>query len=174
MRDGLTEDLLNNETVSYSELINVAQRQLAAVSVAFKLGDSEKSILYCNGEEVKKLEHYELALYLWFLQAHRHNPNHRLRFTTDVQTLKHRDAFADLYKTLSNESKTHEKIQTMPAAQFRKHFREARSRLASKLKAQMGKPQAKFYEIQSFRTPKGTEYGLSERLEPHNIEITRS
>ncbi|WMP16500.1 CRISPR-associated ring nuclease Csm6 [Thiothrix lacustris] len=82
LRDGLTDDLLNKQDLSYSHIIEIAQRQLNPVRVEVRLATSSKGNrweLLCSNTLITGLNKAEFALYVWMLKRHK-NGN-----TPDVQ-----------------------------------------------------------------------------------------
>lgn len=106
LRDGLTADLLNNEAVSYSELINIAQRQLAPTKVELRHTPERKNKpwqLFCSGSEITGLDNAELAVYVWLLQRHKTKKAEGLNFDRRPNNEKRAKEFLEIYKKLFNE-----------------------------------------------------------------------
>lgn len=168
LRDGLTDDFLNDKTKSYSDIIKIAQRQLKPLSILVTAGDSPT--LRCGNENIK-LEIAELAQYLWLLENHRKDPSYRVSFRTTPQQRRYFADFFTVYKRLSDESEHYTKAYNSGTKAFVKAFRERNSRIKNKLEEELGKPRAKQYLIQSEKSGGGKAYFLSPLLTAKDIEI---
>ena len=178
LRGGLTNELLNNKEISYSEIIEIAQRQLDrdAIVVTLKLGD--KPVLTCHRRPII-LDRFDLAVYRWLLEQHQADPNYSINFHNTSQTKANFNAFLKIYKEVSNESapylKMYEMRENPEKAGFRKRFDQARSRISQALKKDDTlKYWVETYEIQSLKVKNNTKYSLSKQLGKHNIEIILS
>lgn len=167
LRDGLTDDLLNDKKTSYSQLIEIAQRQLAPISVRVVFGEEPK--LFCGGEEIP-LPPAQLALYVWMLQRHKASKP-PVKFTDKAAQTKLAEEFKAVYAQLSHQSghyaNAEESIKIMDTGYFGPH----RTNINKKLAMILGKPKAKAYEI----APKGgkhaKQYNLSKAMQPEYISI---
>ena len=164
LRDGLTEDLLNNESTSYSKLIETAQRQFAPINVRVIYGDTTE--LYCGGEKIT-LPDSQLALYIWMLQRRKSNKV-AVDFTDKIKKSTLADEFKKVYGKVSRESghfdNTINEIDT-------DYFGAPRTRINNKLKNILGKPGAKPYLIESYGNKNAKQYDIAKALKPEHIII---
>ncbi len=168
LRDGLTDDLLQDENKTYSEIIEVAQRQLVPLEVTLKNGK-----LYCAGRAVT-LADADLSLYIWVLDRHK-KQSEPLSFTTKEQQREHTDNFLSVYKKCSNSSEHYYKLKedtfTDACPMDTKYFGEHRTKINTAIEEALGKPAATPYLIQSSGKRGSMSYSLSEKLHSHHIDI---
>ena len=168
LRDGLTDDLLNKQDLSYSDIIEIAQRQLNPLSVVVVAGNPP--ILRCGNKDIK-LEIAEFAQYLWLLEQHCKDSSYRVSFRTLPKQQKYFTDFFSVYKRLSDESEHYTKAYNNGPKAFVKAFGERNSRIKSKLEKELGQPQAKQYLIQSESIEGSKVYFLPPTLKANDIEI---
>lgn len=165
LRDGLADDLLNKEDASYSELIRIAQRQLAPISVRVVYADKVK--LYCGEEEIS-LPDAQLALYIWMLERHKNG-----KMPVSFPNLQTKKALAEEYKKvyekLSNESGHYENANL--SMMDTEYFGPPRTRINNKLRSILGAPRSKAYLLESSGSRNSKSYYLSELLLPDHISL---
>jgi CRISPR-associated protein (TIGR02584 family) len=106
LRDGLTDDFLNDKTKSYSDIIKIAQRQLRPIKVELRYTPERKAKpwqLLCSGSEITGLNNAELAIYVWLLQRHKNEQTDKLHFNRRPNNEKLAQAFLAVYKQLFGE-----------------------------------------------------------------------
>jgi hypothetical protein len=106
LRDGLTDDLLNGKDISYSKIIEIAQRQLRPIKVELRYTPERKGKpwqLLCSGSEITGLNNAELAIYVWLLQRHKMTPEDKLHFNRRPNNEKLAQAFLAVYQQLFGE-----------------------------------------------------------------------
>lgn len=165
LRDGLTDDLLNDERKKYSEIIEIAQRQLAPISVRVVFGKEPK--LYCGGEEIK-LPPAQLALYVWMLQRHK-DKKPAVHFTDKKTKAELAEEFKAVYAELSNMSGHYTNAEEIIKSMDTDYFGAPRTNINKKLNATLGKPKAKAYLLLSSGGKNAMQYKLSDDLMPEHI-----
>lgn len=106
LRDGLTDDLLNKENISYSDIIEIAQRQLRPIKVELRYKSERKGKpwqLLCSGSEITGLNNAELAVYVWLLQRHKMTRADKLHFNRRPNNEKLAKEFLAVYEQLFGE-----------------------------------------------------------------------
>lgn len=167
LRDGLTDDLLNKQDLSYSDIITTAQQQLAPISVHVVVGKEPK--LYCGGEEIK-LPPAQLALYVWML--HRHQAGKPAITFTDKKTKAElAEEFKAVYADLSNKSGHYFNAEESVKSIDTDYFGAPRTNINKKLNTILGKPRAKAYLLLSSGRKNAMHYCLSDDLQAVYITI---
>jgi CRISPR-associated protein (TIGR02584 family) len=106
LRDGLTDDLLNKQDLSYSDIIEIAQRQLRPIKVELRHTPERKSKpwqLLCSGSEITGLNNAELAIYVWLLQRHKMMRTDKLHFNRRPNNEKLAQEFLVVLRQLFGE-----------------------------------------------------------------------
>jgi hypothetical protein len=115
LRDGLTDDLLNKDPnkqdpnkqdLSYSDIIEIAQRQLRPIKVELRHTPERKSKpwqLLCSGSEITGLNNAELAIYVWLLQRHKMICTDKLHFNRRPNNEKLAQEFLVVLRQLFGE-----------------------------------------------------------------------
>lgn len=175
LRDGLTEDLLNGKDkdgkdISYSKIIEIAQRQLAPISLRVVYGAVPQ--LHCGGKEVK-LPPAQLALYVWMLQRHKAGKP-AIRFTDKATKAELAEEFKIVYAELSKESGHYANAEESVKSMDTDYFGAPRTNINKKLAEILGKPKAKAYLLQSSGTKNAIQYSLSNDLKPEYISFEYS
>lgn len=168
LRDGLTDDLLNDPRKSYSDIIAIAQSQLNPVKIVVEIGSPPR--LYCDNVHIP-LEVAELAQYLWLLQSHLKDPHFHVDLHTTSQRKQCFEAFFAVYRRLSGESEHYIKAYSNGVDAFVRGFRERKSNIKKKLERVLDKPRAKPYLIQAESRPQGKVYILSPQLTPSRVVL---
>ena len=175
LRDGLTDDLLNDANKSYSEIIEIAQRQLTPMSITLKEGK-----LHCATLPIE-LPPVDQAFYCWLLHRHQQrqgNLSFKEKETQQQNTLD----FLAFYKIFSKKSehwhklkdetfKTNSEENTYTYPMDAKYATERRSKINIALEAKLGKPAATHYLVESSGKRGSKHYGLSSQLKPEHIHI---
>ncbi|MDD5392729.1 MAG: CRISPR-associated ring nuclease Csm6 [Thiothrix sp.] len=167
LRDGLTDDLLNDSDKSYSDIIAIAQRQLAPISV--RIVYEAVVTLYCGGEEIK-LPPAQLALYVWMLQRHKAGKvviTLADKVTKSVLAEEFKAVYAELSKESGHYIHAEESVNSMDTD----YFGAPRTNINKKLNATLGKPKAKAYLLQSSGKKNAMQYSLSDELKPEHISF---
>ncbi len=175
LRDGLTDDLLNGPNKSYSEIIEIAQRQLVPLSVELKEGT-----LYCANLAIE-LPPVEQSFYCWLLQRH-HQGSDNLNFKEKQMQYKNTSGYLEFYKDFSKASEHWYKLKddvfkidrenkTYKCPMDAKYVGERRSKINKKLEEVLGKPAAAHYMIQSSGTRGSMQYHLPNDLKTEHIHI---
>lgn len=165
LRDGLTDDLLNKQDLSYSDIIVIAQRQLAPISVRVVLGKKPK--LFCGGEEIK-LPPAQLALYVWMLQRHQMGKP-AVIFTDKATKIALAEEFKAVYADISDESEHYVNATQTVKSMDTDYFGAPRTNINKKLNVTLGKPKAKAYLLMSGGSKNAMHYCLSDELKPTHI-----
>lgn len=165
LRDGLTDDLLNKAEISYSNIITIAQRQLAPISVRVVLGKEPK--LFCGGEEIK-LPPAQLALYVWMLQRHK-TGKLAVTFTDKATKIALAEEFKAVYAEISDESEHYVNATQTIKSIDTDYFGAPRTNINKKLSVTLGKPKAKAYLLMSGGSKNAMHYRLSDELKPTHI-----
>ncbi len=180
LRDGLTDDLLNDPKKSYSEIIEMAQRKLEPPKVKHSQGK-----LLCGGKLVK-LSHSLLALYLMILKRHKFEENSFIPNSREEEE-KNAEEYLELYKNISNESGHYENLIVDAAKKHpypytnkinMEYFGVQRGKINEKIKKDMldSLALAAPYLIKSLndegkKVRHNTPYYLSDELKCKNIDI---
>ena len=174
LRDGLTDDLLNKQCLSYSDIIEIAQRQLAPVSVRVIYGNEEgETQLYCGGEKIS-LPPAQLALYVWMLQR-RKNKKTAVTFTDAKSKADLAEEFKAVYAKISKESGHYGNIvESKFKSMDTDYFGSPRTNINKKLAEILGKPKAKAYELTSKGGKHEKQYNLPEVMRPEYIRFEDS
>lgn len=171
LRDGLTDDLLQDNKQSFSQIIEVAQRQLTPLHIKI-INDK----LHCSGFSID-LSAASLSLYLWGLQRHQEEESKEkkeISFNTKEQKELNIQQYLAIYKVLSGASEHYIKLEEETFAKFPmdgKYFGEHRSKINKALEEKLGKPAAAVYLIKSKGKRGAMTYFLSQELEPKHIDI---
>ncbi|OQX15246.1 MAG: CRISPR-associated protein [Thiothrix lacustris] len=172
LRDGLTDDLLNKQgkqDLSYSDIIEIAQRQLNAISVRVVYGNEETK-LWCGEEEIK-LPPAQLALYVWMLQR-RKDTKPAVMFTNAKIKADLAEEFKEVYAKISKESGHYENIiENKFKSMDTDYFGTPRTNINKKLATILGKPKAKAYQLTSKGDKHAKQYNLPDEMQPEHIHI---
>jgi CRISPR-associated protein (TIGR02584 family) len=169
LRDGLTDDLLNKD-LSYSDIIEIAQRQLSPISVRVVYGsEEEETKLYCGGEEIK-LPPAQLALYVWMLQRHKERKP-AVTFTDKITKAALAKDFKAVYAELSKQSGHYDNAKESVKSMDTDYFGAPRTNINKKLNTTLGKPKAQAYLLQSSGIKNAMQYNLSNTLKPEYIRF---
>jgi len=175
LRDKLTNDLLNDKNKSYSEIIEIAQRQLAPKSIELR-----DNILYCSGLPID-LPPVEQSFYCWLLDRHKKGKP-SLSFNEKEIQYKNTAEYLEFYKLFSDQSEHWYKLkeETFKANEMddtykypidAKYAGERRSKINKALEKILGKPTAAYYLIQSTGKRGSIQYHLSDDIKPEHIHI---
>lgn len=170
LRDGLTDDLLNKQELSYSDIIEIAQRQLSPISVRVVYGsEEEETKLYCGGEEIT-LPPAQLALYVWMLQRHKEGKP-AVTFTDKITKAALAEDFKAVYAELSNKSGHYDNAKESVKSMDTDYFGTPRTKTNNMLNTILGKPKAKAYLLQSNGRKNAKKYSLSNNLNSEYISF---
>lgn len=164
LRDGLTEDLLNNKKRSYSDLIALAQQQLEPIFV-----EMTADTLRCGGQLIK-LSDIQFAVYRWLLVRHQENQP-PVNFQNKEGRKNLAKDFLSVYAEIVNDYSGHyvkaeEKLENgMDADYFRPH----RTRTNDALKRVLGQSGAEPYLIESNGSRNKMRYSLPSGLPQDKI-----
>lgn len=168
LRDGLTDDLLNKQDISYSDIIQLAQRQLSPIQVRVVYGKAQTRI-FCGGEEIH-LPPAQLALYVWMLQRHKAGKP-AVTFTDKATKVALAEEFKAVYAELSRESGHYINAEETVKSMDTEYFGAPRTNINKKLNTLLGKPKAKAYLLQSNGIKNAARYSLSNALKPEHISF---
>ena len=167
LRDGMADDLLNDATKSYGQIIALAQQQLSPVRVEIT---GQPPQLYCGGVTIK-LPPAQLAIYIWLLKNHLANKP-SIRFISRMEQETCAREFLNIYEQVAGEfdghySKVAEELKRMDTDYFGSH----RTKINRTLQSTLGKPRAAAYLIQSSGGRNTKQYYLSAALSVNNISL---
>ena len=167
LRDGLTEDLLNDANKSYGQIIAIAQQQLSPVRVEI---EGHPRQLYCGGMAIK-LPPAQLAMYIWLL-THHLSGKPPISFVDKTAQATCAAEFLSVYEQLVGEfdghySNTAEELKRMDTDYFGSH----RTKINRALERVLDKPRAAAYLIQSSGGRNAKQYYLSTALSVDNISL---
>ena len=167
LRDGMADDLLNDATKSYGQIIALAQQQLSPVRVEIT---GQPPQLYCGGVTIK-LPPARLAIYIWLLKNHLANKP-PIRFISRIEQETCAREFLSIYEQVAGEfdghySNTAEELKRMDTDYFGSH----RTKINRTLQRALGKPRAATYLIQSTGGRNAKQYYLSAALSVNNISL---
>ena len=167
LRDGLTDDLLNDKNKTFGEVIEVAQRQLAPLKIEFK----EREI-YCS-DYLIDLTPVELSLYFWMLQRHKKGETPISFATPESQSLNTQE-FISIYEKISGGSEHYviqiDKFEKYPMDTS--YLGPLRTKINNALEEVLGKPAASPYLIESSGGRGAMTYSLSNKLLPQHIHLS--
>lgn len=167
LRDGLTDELLQDKSKNYSEIIEVAQRQLIPLSIEYK-----NNKLYCGGYPIE-LSLATLSLYIWILWNHKIN-NEYIELNSDEGKQKHTTEFMTIYEKLDGNSGHYdilaEKISKGTLID-NDYIRPHLSNIKKAIEKNLGRPAAAPYLIQSSGKRGEMIYSLSNKIKPHHIKL---
>ena len=177
LRDGLTRELLEDYHKTYSEIIDIAQRQLAPLNITL-IKKEEQPSLSCGGFTID-LTAVSLSLYIWLLQKHQQKVN-AIAFTLAEQSQEHTLHFLEVYKQLSDKSEHYYKLKEETFQYQDNHFKypmdnkyfgEHRAKINKALEKALGKPTAIHYQIESKGKRGSMSYLLPSELKSEQIHL---
>lgn len=167
LRDGITTDLLTDETMTFGKLIEIAQRQL--IPVRIELCKNPVKLLF-SGTAVD-FSDIHLAIYLWLLQRHLTNQS-KLVFTTKEARLRLAHEFLACYRKISVDSGHYTKAEkSLEYGLDTDYLTAHRSKINKKLAVVLGKVASEPYLILSQGDRGNISYCLSDDLSVHNVQL---